>query len=360
MTRLAEASAKRRAADKSMFTPKYTITPELLANIKKISSLVTQLNSRTYPYVVLHKFECDARDLSAHASTSIEGNPLLLTDVKALLKSRPEHIRDAQREVLNYNNALLWLEKEGRKQKQSALSHVFIHAIHEIVMDGLPHRGEKGMYRNQPVFINNPLIGQTVYWPPDEKDVLPLMNELIAFIQSTQEILDPLILSGLFHKQFVIIHPYSDGNGRTMRLVTKMLLSSMGLNTFNLFSFENYYNNNVSNYFKYVGERGNYYEIHQIIDFTPWLIYFTGGIIDELLRVGKELEKEYASPKTELSEQKKIILDYIDQHGFITDKIYSTLTKRAKATRNVDFQKLISLVMIRKEGKGKATYYKRV
>jgi len=133
----------------------------------------------------------------------------------------------------------------------------------------------------------------------------------------------------------------------------------MGLNTFNLFSFENYYNKNVSNYFTYVGERGNYYEIHQTIDFTPWLVYFTGGIIDELLRVGKELENEYISPQTEISGQHKIILDYINRHGFITDKLYSTLTKRAKATRNLDFQKLISLKRIKIEGKGKATYYKR-
>ncbi|KKT78732.1 MAG: hypothetical protein UW74_C0017G0001, partial [Candidatus Giovannonibacteria bacterium GW2011_GWC2_44_8] len=85
---------------------------------------------------------------------------------------------------------------------------------------------------------------------------------------------------------------YIDGNGRTVRLVTKALLSSMGLNTFNLFSFENYYNTNVAKYFEFVGERGNYYDLANKLDFTSWLIYFTGGIIDELLRVGKELEKQ--------------------------------------------------------------------
>ena len=77
-----------------MFTPNYTISPILLSNIKRISSLVTQLNSRTYSHIILHKFEREARYLSAHASTSIEGNPLPLTDVKALLKLRPETIRD--------------------------------------------------------------------------------------------------------------------------------------------------------------------------------------------------------------------------------------------------------------------------
>ena len=96
------------------------------------------------------------------------------------------------------------------------------------------------------------------------------------------------------------------------------------------------------------------------IDFTPWLVYFTGGIIDELLRVSKELDKEILTPQSILTEDEKKMLAYIDMNGFITDRIYSTLTKRAKATRNLDFQKLISMGIIRMEGKGKATYYKRV
>jgi len=342
-----------------MFTPTYAITPKLLANIKKISSLVTQLNSRTYPYVVLHKFEREARNLSAHASTSIEGNPLPLTDVKVLLKSQPEHIRDTEREVLNYNSALVWLDKELKESFPLSVTHAVIHKIHSLVMDNLMSEAQLHGYRNDPIFVNNPREGKTVYWPPDQQDVKKLMEELIQFANNNQKEIDPLLVSGIFHKQFVIIHPYIDGNGRTVRLVTKALLASMGLNTFNLFSFENYYNNNVTKYFEFVGERGNYYDIADSIDFTPWLVYFTGGIIDELLRVSKELENEGASPQTTLSDYEKKMLTYIDEHGFITDALYSTLTKRAKATRNIDFKKLLSLKTIRREGKGKATYYKR-
>ncbi len=343
-----------------MFTPKYTISSELLDNIKKISSLVTLLNSRTYSHIILHKFERKARYLSVHASTSIEGNPLPLTDVKILLKSRPEHMRDTEREVLNYNTALMWLEKELKKKKQVSVTHDMIHRIHAFVMDNLLTDIPCSDYRNEPVFVNDPRVHKTVYWPPDQQDVKNLMEELVEFIRRSQKNLDPILLSGIFHKQFVIIHPYLDGNGRTVRLMTKALLASIGVNTFNLFSFENYYNTNVTNYFKNVGERGNYYDIVKTIDFTPWLVYFTGGIIDELLRVSKELEKETVTPKTTASEFEKKILTYIDENGFITDKIYATLVKRAKATRNLDFQKLISLGIITMLGKGKATYYKRV
>lgn len=343
-----------------MFKPRYYISFELLANIKKISSLVTQLNARIYTNIVLIKFEQKARDLSVHASTSIEGNPLPLTDVKTLLKSRPENIRDTEREVLNYNNALVWLEKELKRLSPLSITHDVIHNIHTFVMDHLMTQAKLQDYRNEPVFVNDPREHRTIYWPPDQQDVKKLMDELIDFIHHSQKDMDPLLVSGIFHKQFVIVHPYVDGNGRTVRLITKALLASMGLNTFNLFSFENYYNNNVTNYFHSVGEKGNYYDIVDNVDFTSWLVYFTGGIIDELLRVSKELDKEIITPKSILSVSEEKILAYIDMKGFITDKTYSKLTKRAKATRNLDFQKLISMGIIKMEGKGKATYYKRV
>lgn len=343
-----------------MFNPRFTINSDLLINIKKITTLVTQLNAKKYPQIVLHKLEVVARSLSAHASTSIEGNPLPLTDVKILLSSRPEYIRDTQREVVNYNSALVFLNNEIQKTKEQKISNTLIHRIHQLVLDGLMPDGQLSGYRSDPVFVNDPKLGKTIYWPPDQQDVKQLMGELVDFVINKSNSIDPLILSGVFHKQFVIIHPYIDGNGRTVRLLTKALLASMGLDIFNLFSFENYYNNNVTKYVEFVGERGNYYDIVDNIDCTSWLVYFTGGIIDELLRVSKELDRESATPQTALLDQHKIILDYIDKNGFITDKIYSSLIERAKATRNLDFRKLIALGLIIMEGGGKGTYYKRI
>jgi len=80
-----------------MFEPKHTISPRLLDNIKRISTLVFDLNSRTFPKVVLMELLRSAHELSAHASTSIEGNPLPLTDVKMLLKNHPRQVRDSER-----------------------------------------------------------------------------------------------------------------------------------------------------------------------------------------------------------------------------------------------------------------------
>lgn len=339
-----------------MFAPKYKITDKLLNHIKRINALVNELNHRRFPHVVLTELEKTARAVSAYASTSIEGNPLPLTEVKKILKSQPTNIRTSEHEVLNYNQALQNLNKKLKGGKVK-LSLGLILKIQKQVTEGLLPSFESGKLRQKPVLVNDPRNGKVVYLPPDAKDVLSLIDDLIMFINNNRGQIDALILAGIFHKQIVIIHPFTDGNGRTTRLATKVLLAEMGLNTFNLFSFENYYNTNVTKYFQTVGEFGNYYELVSKIDFTAWLEYFTEGIIDELLRVQKLLPEISFTPQTQLQSYHLKILKFIKTKGFIADRDYATLTDRAKATRALDFQKLIELGLLERKAKGKATYY---
>lgn len=338
-----------------MFTPKYTVTPKLLESIKKITLIISELNRHALPKVALVELERKANSLSSYASTSIEGNPLPLTEVKRILKTHPRQIRDSEREVLNYNAALQELNGLIRHDRIQ-FNRRLILKVHAQVMAGLIEAFRCGKLRREPVFVNDPKSGRPVYLPPDHGEVPRLMEELVDFANRGE--IDPLILSGIYHKQFVIIHPFIDGNGRCARLTTKALLAQMGLDTFNLFSFENYYNANVSRYLQKVGVFGNYYEVADSIDFTEWLEYFTDGIIDELLRVEKELKAVSMTPEKALKPYHRKIIGHIQAHGFITDADYGRLVKRARATRNLDFRKLIDLQLIERCGKGKATYYK--
>lgn len=350
-----------------MFSPKFTITNNLLVNIKRINTLVFELNNRRFPKIVLLEFERAARAVSTYASTSIEGNPLPLTEVKKILKSKPEHLRDSEKEVLNYNLALQELNEllrpssasQNKKLKKGKvrLSLDLILKIQKQIMAGTIPLNDWGALRQKPVMVNNPTTRQVAYLPPEVKDVKPLIEDLVEFVNCNRDKIDSLILAGIFHKQMVIIHPFMDGNGRTARLATKVLLAAMGLNTFKLFSFENYYNQNVTRYFQTVGEYGNYYELVDRIDFTKWLEYFTEGIIDELIRVQKLLPEVATSPQTQLQPYHLKMLNFTKEKGFITDRDYAKLTNRAKATRTIDFQKLISLGLIERKGKGRATYY---
>jgi Fic family protein len=319
------------------------------------------------------RLEKDAKALSIFASTTIEGNQLPLTAVKKILKTTPKNIEQTEQEIINYNKALTDLndkliskindsDKPTAESKSNGhtvekfISHEFICNIQKQVTQNLLGEHAVGKYRNQSVFVNNPLTGTPVYLPPNNKDVTRLMDELIKYLNQHQNDTYFLILAGIFHKQFVIIHPFLDGNGRTARLVTKALLAKMEINTFNLFSFENYYNSNIGRYFEKVGVVGNYYDLKPHLDFTPWLEYFTEGIVDEMQRVSGLLDKSIKYEHL-LEKRHKKIMKLINKSGAIKDSDYAEHTNRSKASRVADFQRLIDLGLILRKGKGRATYY---
>ena len=338
-----------------MFRPQYSITNILLTRIKRITLLVHELNRRHVSEVALMQLEDEARAVSVYASTSIEGNPLPLTEVRRLLKKHPQQARQSEQEVLNYNQVLAQLYSPVRGPFDKA----FLLQIHRGVMQDLLPEHQAGHFRREPIAVRDPRSGEIIYLPPDHDDVESLVDELLAFVQENQPELDPLLLAGIFHKQFVILHPFMDGNGRSARLASTALLSGLDLKFSTLFSFENYYNQNVTRYFQYTGVSGNYYDLTDNVDFTPWLEYFAGGILDELLRVEKEIERRGSTPADRLKPHHRLILDYIDEHGFITDRDYAQLTERAKATRTLDFNKLLKLGLIERMGKGRSIYYER-
>lgn len=337
--------------------PKYTITDRLLVTIREIGEVIGEVKSYQLTGKALARLELDARQLSTFASTSIEGNPLALTDVKRVLKSSKEHIRDTEREVLNYNHALQVLYSSVRKDTFK-LNIATLEKTQKRVVDGLiDNPADCGRMRQAPVVIRNPRkIAEVVFIPPDAKDVKKLTSGLMRFINQNLGKIDPIVLAGLFHRQCVIVHPFIDGNGRTTRLLTTAILGKAGLDLFEIFSFENYYNQNITRYFKAVGLEGDYYDLENVIDFTQWLEYFTEGILDELLRLRKMLPV-HLEPRPRLEEHHRQILEYIGERDSITQREYATFSSRSLASRKLDFEKLINLEMIEAKGVGRGTYY---
>jgi len=329
-----------------MFEPKYNISPQLLNTLKNIAVLVNDLNKRVTDEKLFYKLAKEASIQSSYASTTIEGNPLGLTAVKDLIKNSAKNIDKTQQEVVNYNKAI-------QEYADSKFNETTVQNIHKAITNKLLLKEKSGKYRKEPVFIYKPLSAEIVFLPPDHKDLSRLMKDLYSFIESNKN-LDAVILAGIFHKQFVLIHPFIDGNGRTARLATTLVLKNLGINLFKLLSFENYYNANISKYFEMVGERGNYYELEP--DFTAWLEYFALGIETELLRLVDTLN---VNQKQTLRLQKhhKIILDYLKEHAAINDRDYSKLVERAKSTRALDFAFLTKAKLIERKARGPATYY---
>ena len=337
--------------------PKYLISNKLLLTVREIGESIGEIKTQHLSDSALAKLELNARELSTYASTSIEGNPLPLTDVRRLLKTSKEAVRDTEREVLNYNAALLMLH-DSIRQNQFKLNIKTLEKVQRQVTDSLMgNPSHCGALRQDPVVIRNPRkVDEVVFIPPDAKDVRPLLASLLDFVNQNLDKIDPVILAGIFHRQIVIIHPFMDGNGRTTRLIATALLGEAGLDLFEIFSFENYYNSNITRYFKAVGVEGDYYEQQAQIDFSMWLEYFADGILDELRRIVKLLPQvSVYMPRME--PHHKQILDYIGQQGSITQREYGAISSRSLASRKLDFDRLLQLNKIKARGVGRGTYY---
>lgn len=157
-----------------------------------------------------------------HHSTAIEGNSLTLQETKVVLeegmtirgKSLREHF-----EVVNHNEAIDYIIKLAKIDYQ--INERDILTVHELVMDRI-EKDWAGRFRNLGV-----RIGGANFIPPNALKVYDYVHELIDWVNA-QKKLHPVVRATIFHHRFVYIHPFFDGNGRTVRLLFNLLLLKDG------------------------------------------------------------------------------------------------------------------------------------
>src|SRR5215467_571701 len=120
------------------------------------------------------------------------------------------------------------------------------------------------------------------------------MKAMVSWIASSQRNSLPCpIRAGIAHYQFATIHPYYDGNGRTARLLTTLVLHVGGYDLKGLYSLEEYYARNLSAYYEAisVGPSHNYYEGRAESDITQWIEYFVSGMAHSFEKVAKQMSR---------------------------------------------------------------------
>ena len=155
-------------------------------------------------------------------SNAIEGNTLTLSETKVVLegitiggKSMVEHL-----EVINHREAILFIE--ALIAKKEPLSEWNIRNIHSLILKEIDN-ANAGKYRNE-----NVLISGAKHIPPKFYEVGDLMQRLIAEYQNEWKAFHPVVRATLLHGEFVKIHPFIDGNGRTSRLLMNFELMKNG------------------------------------------------------------------------------------------------------------------------------------
>ena len=284
---------------------------------------------------VMDSLRESARLTATHYSTQIEGNRLTQEQVVEVLHGGtfPNRERD-EREVKNYYLALDYVD-ELIKANSPAISESHIQTIHGLVMDG---KNKPSPYRDGQNVIRDSASGGIVYMPPEAGDVSALMQDLIAWVNAEREKeeLPVPIIAGIAHYQFATIHPYYDGNGRTARLLTNVILHKSGYGLKGIYSLEEYYARNLQAYYDAltVGESHNYYFGRAESDITNWVMYFSEGMAEafanvrlkaaEAVRQG-ESRADHLPLLRELDQRQKQVLSLFKENRFVKTKEIAAL-----------------------------------
>lgn len=287
------------------FSPNYTITPKIAQNLMRIEAAREKVAHLPLTPKVLASLRETARLYTTHYSTMIEGNRLEPNQIKEVLKHEghfPGRERD-EHEVKGYYLALNHVEQLA--VRGTKITEKVIHLLHALVMGHGKENSKPTPYRDGQNMIRDGRTHRIVYIPPEAKDVADLMAGMIAWIEKNSAIPSPIIAS-IAHYQFATIHPYYDGNGRTARLLTTLILHMGGYDLKGLYSLEEYYARNLNAYYQAisVGESHNYYEGRAEADITQWVEYFIEGVVSSFEKV---LERMHEAGSTGAIDQSEIL-----------------------------------------------------
>ena len=285
------------------YNPRFTITPRLLALVEQIATLRERIVGASVELAWVPALQQESRSRNSHASTSIEGNPLTLEQVKALDAGRKLAVENgrAEREVTNYLAGLKYIE--ARVQLE-VVRHDDLFALHRILAEGVMDQGDSGQYRT--IFVT---IGDDT--PPGPHEVSPLMFELLEWWNKGSRELSPILSSAILHYRFEAIHPFADGNGRTGRALALWELYRRGFDTHHIFSVDEYY----------WQDRPAYYDAlrttRQNEDLTRWLEYCAEGLRQTLERVWLRVQsyQPVSAEKLILSSKQELLLQLLRDCG---------------------------------------------
>ena len=199
------------------YVPPFNITNIMLDRISSIMKKIGKLDN----YKDLNKMPILRRNnriKSIHSSLAIEANSLSFEQVEAIIEGKTViGPKNEIQEVQNAYDAYLKI-KEVDPYSVDDLKKMHGILIYLIVKDlGNFRKGAGG------VFDEN---GNCIFVCPPAKQVESLINQLFEWMKLNKNKIHPLVLSSIFHYEFVFIHPFSDGNGRTARLWQNVILSN--------------------------------------------------------------------------------------------------------------------------------------
>ncbi len=199
------------------YMPPFTITSLMVDYISSIMEMMGKLDNYTN-FNKMPTLRKNNRIRSIHSSLSIEANSLSIDQVKDLINGKI--VIGPQKEIQEVKNAYKAYEMINDVNPYSIKDLKKVHRIMTNLIISEPGKFRKG---NEGVFDEN---GNCIHICPPPEQVDILMKQLFDWMKMQKNDIHPLILSSIFHYEFVFIHPFEDGNGRTARLWQNIILSN--------------------------------------------------------------------------------------------------------------------------------------
>lgn len=197
------------------YKPPFTITNKILSYVSSISEKIGRITATSNLEAKPH-LRRNNRIRSIHSSLKIEANSLTLGQVRDIINGKA--VLGEQKEIQEVKNAYAAYGHLSGIDPYNIRHLKQFHGImtkYLVEESGEFRSGEEGVFNGE----------QCIFMAPPARFVPQLMDELFAWLKEVQEYVHPLILSSVFHYEFVFIHPFSDGNGRMARLWHTAFLS---------------------------------------------------------------------------------------------------------------------------------------
>jgi Fic family protein len=223
-------------------------------------------------------------------SNTIEGYNVTFEDAVALMEGEePEATQETLRALEGYRHALTYILRLSDDQ-HTRLNAELVRSLHYMM---LSHDSSKhpGQWRPGMVFVRREPSGGIVYEGADASLVPELMEELFASLSEPSSI--PVVVrAAMAHLNLVMIHPFSDGNGRMARAIQTLILARDGITSPTFSSIE-----------EYLGSRGNtdaYYRILAEVgsprwrpegDAAPWVQFCLKAHLQQALTVERRTKE---------------------------------------------------------------------
>lgn len=339
----------------------FVITPYLLDLMTRISEKRGFLDALQLSTASRKKLETKAINYEAYYSSHIEGAQSSLHEALRFIKKKQKYTPDESLQMIGNNQRAL---EYAIGQTGKPVTHELICKLQDILTEHthLERPITRGEYRHGPVYIVNGM-GQVIYEGPPHDVVPSLMEDYVQWINNSDAI-NPLIKAGIVHLYFVHVHPFDDGNGRTARALSNLVLADLGFKFINMTSLSSYFDHKRPRYYRAIQDvREHDY------DLTYFLIFFMEALLAQIEKVKGEIEceskiknlKELISPDiySQLKRKHIKILKVMLQTGEpMTTRRYCKINKCSDETARRDFLKFMEWGILEAVGEGRSRGYK--